>query len=204
VRDWVNWLGALEAKHSHVVLVECPPVIVSQLNVVNNFVGSGAVKSFQVPYFCPKCNKEKHLVLETEEMGEPPFEPPTCRCDECDRMMEFDDIADSYFAFLTGLGKARLTPPPPAVMPRATEPPPMQRMRAARGTGNATQLPSVPSLPVMAPTDTRARPPARRAERAPENEPVKIKGSAPLIYVLAATLIATAGVLAFLALANIS
>ena len=38
-------------------------------------------------------------------MGPPPHEPPTCRCDECDLVMDFDDMPDSYFAFLSNQRK---------------------------------------------------------------------------------------------------
>nr|HEX4312934.1 hypothetical protein [Kofleriaceae bacterium] len=100
VRDWVNWLGKLEKVGSSAVLVECSPAIVAQINLVNNFTGSGVVKSFYVPYFCPECDEEKVLLVEAADMGPPPHEPPTCRCDECDLVMDFDDMPDSYFAFL--------------------------------------------------------------------------------------------------------
>ncbi|HLU66537.1 MAG TPA: STAS domain-containing protein [Kofleriaceae bacterium] len=105
VRDWVNWLGRVEAKNIEVVLVECSPAIVAQINLVNNFTGNGVVKSFYVPYFCPECDEEKVLLCETADMGPPPHEPPICRCDECDLVMDFDDMPDSYFAFLTNQKK---------------------------------------------------------------------------------------------------
>lgn len=101
VRDWVNWLSRVEQGNTNVVLVECSPAIVAQINLVNNFTGDGAVKSFYVPYFCPECDEEKVLLVETADMGPTPHEPPTCRCDECDLVMDFDDMPDSYFAFLT-------------------------------------------------------------------------------------------------------
>ncbi|MEO8706852.1 MAG: hypothetical protein ABI867_42895, partial [Kofleriaceae bacterium] len=101
VRDWVNWLSKLETNGTRSVLVECSPAIVAQINLVNNFTGSGAVKSFYVPYFCPECDEEKVLLVEATDMGPPPHEPPTCRCDECDLVMDFDDMPDSYFAFLS-------------------------------------------------------------------------------------------------------
>jgi anti-anti-sigma regulatory factor len=101
VRDWVNWLGKLESGGTRSVLVECSPAIVAQINLVNNFTGNGAVKSFYVPYFCPECDEEKVLLVEAGDMGTGPHEPPTCRCDECDLVMDFDDMPDSYFAFLT-------------------------------------------------------------------------------------------------------
>ena len=105
VRDWVNWLGKLEANNTKIVLVECSPAIVAQINLVNNFTGNGVVKSFYVPYFCPECDEEKVLLVEAADMGPPPHEPPTCRCDECDLVMDFDDMPDSYFAFLSNQRK---------------------------------------------------------------------------------------------------
>jgi anti-anti-sigma regulatory factor len=105
VRDWVNWLSKLESNGTSSVLVECSPAIVAQINLVNNFTGSGVVKSFYVPYFCPECDEEKVLLVEAGDMGPPPHEPPTCRCDECDLVMDFDDMPDSYFAFLSNQRK---------------------------------------------------------------------------------------------------
>ena len=105
VRDWVNWLSKLETSGTRSVLVECSPAIVAQINLVNNFTGSGVVKSFYVPYFCPECDEEKVLLVEAADMGPPPHEPPTCRCDECDLVMDFDDMPDSYFAFLSNQRK---------------------------------------------------------------------------------------------------
>ncbi len=106
VRDWVNWLNGIEAKDANVVLVECSPAIVAQINLVNNFTGNGVVKSFYVPYFCPECDEEKVLLVESADMGAPPHEPPVCRCDECDLVMDFDDMPDSYFAFLNAQSSA--------------------------------------------------------------------------------------------------
>lgn len=105
VRDWVNWLTKLEGQATKAVLVECSPAIVAQINLVNNFTGNGVVKSFYVPYFCPDCDEEKVLLVDASDMGPPPHEPPTCRCDECDLVMDFDDMADSYFAFLSNQKK---------------------------------------------------------------------------------------------------
>ena len=105
VRDWVNWLSRVEGNQTGVVLVECSPAIVAQINLVNNFTGNGVVKSFYVPYFCPECDEEKVLLVEAADMGPGPHEPPTCRCDECDLVMDFDDMPDSYFAFLANQKK---------------------------------------------------------------------------------------------------
>jgi anti-anti-sigma regulatory factor len=97
VRDWVNWLGKAEKGGAKVVLVECSPAIVAQINLVNNFTGQGVVKSFYAPYFCPNCDLEKVLLVETRDLYSiQPFKAPSCRCDECDGPMDFDDMEECH------------------------------------------------------------------------------------------------------------
>ena len=100
VRDWVNWIAALEANGTRPVLVRCSPAIVAQINLVKNFTGNAAVKSFQVPYRCRECDEEKTIVVETSEMTSPEAAPPTCNCSACGRAMEVDEMPEAYFAFL--------------------------------------------------------------------------------------------------------
>lgn len=110
VRDWVNWLGRSEKKGADIVMVECSPAIVAQINLVNNFVGTGAVKSFYAPYFCPSCDLEKVLLVDMEEIfGQDRPKAPVCRCDECDGVMDFDDMEESYFAFIQTTRMAQLS-----------------------------------------------------------------------------------------------
>lgn len=158
VRDWVNWLSKIEAKETDVVLVECSPAIVAQINLVNNFTGAGVVKSFYVPYFCPECDEEKVLLCEAADMGPPPHEPPTCRCDECDLVMDFDDMPDSYFAFLSNQKKIARAEKVNAVLsefnPSDGE---KSKIRSRVGTtslsgASMSSLPSVPSLPSISRT----------------------------------------------------
>jgi anti-anti-sigma regulatory factor len=99
-RDWVNWLARLDAKGIQPVFVACSPAIVAQLNLVKNFAGHGAVKSFQVPYHCPECDEEKLLLVDVADMGPAPHVPPECRCDDCEALMTFDDLAEAYFGFV--------------------------------------------------------------------------------------------------------
>lgn len=163
VRDWVNWLSRLEAQGTRVVLVECSPAIVAQINLVNNFTGSGVVKSFFVPYFCPECDEEKVLLVETADMGPPPHEPPMCRCDECDLVMDFDDMPDSYFAFLTSSRKVAevervsgairdLGPGEPSEKARV-------RSRVSSPAIAPTQKPGAPGRPSGPPNRLSAPPP---------------------------------------------
>ncbi|MCG8424348.1 MAG: hypothetical protein MJE77_41175 [Proteobacteria bacterium] len=158
VRDWVNWLSRVEQGNTNVVLVECSPAIVAQINLVNNFTGNGAVKSFYVPYFCPECDEEKVLLVETADMGPPPHEPPTCRCDECDLVMDFDDMPDSYFAFLAN--QTHLAQPEHIneVLSEFSGDSEKSRIRsrvsgtASVSSASISSLPSVPSLPSISRT----------------------------------------------------
>ena len=152
VRDWVNWLSKLENNGTRSVLVECSPAIVAQINLVNNFTGNGVVKSFYVPYFCPECDEEKVLLVEATDMGPPPHEPPICRCDECDLVMDFDDMPDSYFAFLSNQRKLAEPEKVNGAMRdlgRGSEPEPKGKVRSRASQPNLSSgsKPSVPSLP---------------------------------------------------------
>jgi anti-anti-sigma regulatory factor len=159
VRDWVNWLGKVEGSEASVVLVECSPAIVAQINLVNNFTGNGVVKSFYVPYFCPECDEEKVLLVEAGDMGPPPHEPPTCRCDECDLVMDFDDMPDSYFAFLSNQKKVAAADKINEVLNEFSpaEQGEKSKIRSRVSSTNLSQasvssLPSVPSLPSISRT----------------------------------------------------
>jgi hypothetical protein len=162
VRDWVNWLGKIEKSSASVVLVECSPAIVAQINLVHNFTGGGAVKSFFAPYFCPACDLEKVLLIDAAEMGATPT-APTCRCDECDGVMDFDDMEESYFAFVSSGKKVAKDSKVEAVL-QEMSPSDGKGERKIRsrvgitGVSGASplqtpqtppSLPSVPSLPSM-------------------------------------------------------
>lgn len=170
VRDWVNWLNKAEKRGADVVMVECSPAIVAQINLVNNFVGSGAVKSFYAPYFCPSCDLEKVLLVEMDEMvGQDHLKAPVCRCDECDGVMDFDDMEESYFAFVQTTRMAQLSSEVRTAMadivPEESTGERKVRSRVSnvgsgvtsRGTGSGSipssvslpSLPSVPSLPSL-------------------------------------------------------
>jgi anti-anti-sigma regulatory factor len=165
VRDWVNWLTRIEKNGAKPVLVECSPAIVAQINLVNNFTGNGVVKSFFAPYFCPNCDREKVLLVEASELGPPPHKAPTCRCDECDGVMDFDDMEDSYFAFLSSAKKIAEPQKINKVMSEfAPADGEKSKIRSRVGTGaggsspSQSSLPSVPSLPSISRTGSFANP----------------------------------------------
>ena len=181
VRDWVNWLSKLESNGTRSILVECSPAIVAQINLVNNFTGNGVVKSFYVPYFCPECDEEKVLLVEASDMGAPPHEPPTCRCDECDLVMDFDDMPDSYFAFLANQKKvAEADVGAVKEMARGSESGAKSKVKSRASQPNlggpASSAPSVPSLPSIQRTSTQ---PAKTTSSGPRLPMTKQTSSNP-------------------------
>jgi len=163
VRDRVNWLGKVEKNGAKVILVECSPAIVAQINLVNNFTGQGVVKSFYAPYFCPNCDLEKVLLVETRDLAQTtPFKAPSCRCDECDGPMDFDDMEESYFAFLSNAKKIVTDSRVDSVINEFTPTDGDRKIRSRTGNTNpgsqtgsksgssgvhSSSLPSIPSLP---------------------------------------------------------
>jgi anti-anti-sigma regulatory factor len=109
VRDWVNWLIAVEEMRFKVILIRCAPPIVTQINLVTNFVGDAVVHSFFAPYYCPECDREVLKLIETESLyGQTPVTPPSFRCGDCGGVLEFDDIEEAYFAFINAADPAAM------------------------------------------------------------------------------------------------
>ncbi|NVB82459.1 MAG: hypothetical protein HOV81_29035 [Kofleriaceae bacterium] len=123
-RDWVTWLASLESKGTKPMLIACSPAVVAQLNVIKNFAGNAPVKSFQVPYHCSICDRDKLLLVNVADMIGSPGRAPQCSCDACDGPMRHVDETGTYFAFL-----ATLKPPKPETKHDATE--------LARGSNSA-------------------------------------------------------------------
>jgi len=93
LRDFVN--------DHEVQLEECPPVIVSQMNMLPSFVQKAKVTSIYVPYFCQACNKVNSLIMEARQFpkGDQEMKPPACPT--CKGEQELDDF--DYFFFLSYL-----------------------------------------------------------------------------------------------------
>ena len=98
VREWVNFVRALPGA-SKLELERCPPVVVAQINMISNFAGSARILSVFAPFVCDACGSEDEVSLQLTpgqipDLGE-------VKCKSCGEVMEFDDVEDSYFAFIT-------------------------------------------------------------------------------------------------------
>ncbi len=104
-RDWMNWLGELAARGLVVTIHDCPPTMIRQANLCSDFFKRFSVVSFQVPWFCTRCDVADITRVFTEEGDDRP-EPPACP--SCETLMVLDDVEDYYFLFLEANRERRL------------------------------------------------------------------------------------------------
>ena len=170
VRDWMDWIDQVSQPPVEVVLLECSPPIVAQLNLVGGFAGRAAVQSIQAPYYCEHCDREAVLVLSVSELlAAPRPAAPPAPCDRCGQAMVFDDIEQSYFAFLRDVRPAH---PHPALQSA------LEAMRSVLAGGP----------PAAAPPSSEAAPP--QEHRAPASEPAPMRRADVVFYLAVGVLTA--------------
>lgn len=98
IRFWVDAIRSL-GKRADLVFVECPPVVIEQLNMIRGFLGHGIVKSFYGSMLCDRCHKNfdhRFTVHECRELDG----LPVVSCPTCGRESELDDLEDNYLLFI--------------------------------------------------------------------------------------------------------
>lgn len=100
IREWINWMGTI--KSVKIKLIECPKVIVDQINMVQGFISKNTViESFYVPYFNEEAGTEKNVLFSLgKEYTNSELNYPKEITDESGRSMELDVIESKYFKFL--------------------------------------------------------------------------------------------------------
>src|SRR5262245_58478925 len=66
IREWVDFATTAARVARSLVLIECTPKVVDQLNMVANFAGGGRVFSFYAPFRCDYCNAEHRVLLQID------------------------------------------------------------------------------------------------------------------------------------------
>jgi hypothetical protein len=96
VREWVNFIRGLK---STIELEKCSPPFVAQMNMITNFVGGAKVRSIVAQFVCQNCGHEQSVVFDVASKMVPDLS--TRKCEKCGQTtLEFDDVPESYFAFL--------------------------------------------------------------------------------------------------------
>jgi hypothetical protein len=104
VREWMRLLRGLSRAGAHVHLERCAAVIIEQINMIVEALGTAQVESFHAPYVCTVCGFEAYMLLDVARDGAAMrrMEAPPQVCPECKKPMELFEIPEKFFTFLGG------------------------------------------------------------------------------------------------------
>ena len=101
VRAWINFLREAE-RSREIIFEECPPEVVSQINMIPNFRGNSHIRSVYASYVCDSCDLQKqHLFKEGENLPSSLSEELSpLSCPKCGEDMEMEELEDEFFGWL--------------------------------------------------------------------------------------------------------
>ena len=106
VRDWVVWLRGLRQIYTTIVLFDCPPAIMNEVNLVRNFAEGAVITTFRAPYYCDRCGQESLQTLDALAMlASGVRKAPAFPCGKPACANALDDAEETYFAFFDDLGE---------------------------------------------------------------------------------------------------
>jgi hypothetical protein len=103
VRSWIDGIRKVPADCS-LELIECPPPVVDQMNMVAGFLGRGRVTSFYAAMMCESCSHEMDQLFTVDDCKKAGGKFPPVACPNCGKKMEIDDIEDQYLLFVRESG----------------------------------------------------------------------------------------------------
>lgn len=95
---WVEFVRSLPPA-ARLAFVYCSPAVVLQVNLIQGFLGHGAVRTFYAPYSCDRCDGHHLELLHSRDVRKSGWLAPEVDCAACQVPMEFDDDPARYFAF---------------------------------------------------------------------------------------------------------
>ena len=112
IREWVDFVATAGKQAKSLVLIECAPKVVDQLNMVANFAGGGRVFSFYAPFRCDYCDSEHRVVLDMAKDFEAikAMKLAERPCPSCKESMYFDEDGSTFFSYVLGQGTFELAP----------------------------------------------------------------------------------------------
>ncbi|MDQ3370904.1 MAG: hypothetical protein M3680_36255, partial [Myxococcota bacterium] len=112
IREWVDFIATASKQVGSVILVECAPKVVDQLNMVANFAGAGRVFSFYAPFRCDYCDSEHRVLLRVDQDHEAlkAMKLAERPCPTCGEGMYFDEDGATFFSYLLGQERFELPP----------------------------------------------------------------------------------------------
>lgn len=112
VRKWVEFASRLPPGASALYLINAPPLVVDQLNMVEGFAGVTQVLSVLAPYTCPRCGEDRmrlvDLIAEAPVIQE--SKAPAHTCPVCRSPLQFADLPSEFFDYARHQRLAQLDP----------------------------------------------------------------------------------------------
>ena len=99
VRSWIDGIRKIPAD-CNLELIECPPPVVDQMNMVAGFLGRGKVTSFYAAMVCESCTHEMDHLFTVESCRVLGGKLPPVACPNCGHTMGVDDIEEQYLLFV--------------------------------------------------------------------------------------------------------
>lgn len=112
IREWVDFVTTATKHARSLILIECTPKVVDQLNMVANFTGGGRVFSFYAPFRCDYCDAEHRVLLQVDRDHEAMKSLKLAErpCLSCKESMYFDEDGATFFSYLLGQERFQLEP----------------------------------------------------------------------------------------------
>ena len=99
VRSWIDGIRKTPAD-CRLELIECPPPVVDQMNMVAGFLGKGRVTSFYAAMVCEACTHEMDQLFTVDACKAAGGKLPPVACPNCGKPMGVDDIEEQYLLFV--------------------------------------------------------------------------------------------------------
>jgi CheY-like chemotaxis protein len=97
---WAETVQLLRGRE--ISFLRCSLEFTSHAAMTTGMLGSGKVESTFAPYACAACGQgELRLLQMAAVLDDRGLRPPVLRCPRCGGDLEFDDIPERYFSFLT-------------------------------------------------------------------------------------------------------
>jgi len=112
IREWIDFVTTASRQARQLILIECTPKVIDQLNMVANFAGGGRVFSFYAPFRCDYCDSEQRVLLQVDRdfeaikalrLAERP-------CGSCKESMYFDEDGATFFSYVIAQDRFELDP----------------------------------------------------------------------------------------------
>ena len=100
MRAWALFMRAF-IEGREVSFEECSPAVIQQVNMVPNFIPTGSIRSFVIPFACNSCSTRGDILAQTSDFkpsASKPLDVPLCT--KCGESMSCQEELSEYLVFV--------------------------------------------------------------------------------------------------------